>query len=63
MLFANLTIRLLASGHFRPGPSTNLAQLTAPRRTAASTSRSTNPLPLERISEAHDRVDPGARVA
>ena len=62
MLFANLTIRLLgsddfpprgeASGRDRPHDRSGRRVLTVPIA---------DPLPLERIAEAHDRVDAGTR--
>jgi NADPH2:quinone reductase len=58
MLFANLTIRLLGSDDF---PAAAKQQATADLMAAASDGalqvRIDEPLPLDRIAEAHDRVD------
>jgi NADPH:quinone reductase len=60
MLFANLTIRLLGSDDF---PTDVKRQAAADLTTAASESalpaQIADPLPLDRIAEAHDRVDAG----
>ena len=62
MLFANLTIRLLGSDDFpRPARQQAVADLTAAARAGALRIPIDEPLPLERIAEAHDRVDTGAR--
>ena len=62
MLFANLTIRLLGSDDF---PSTAkqqaAADLTAAAQQGALRIAIDQPLPLDRIAEAHDRVDAGGR--
>jgi NADPH2:quinone reductase len=62
MLFANLTIRLLGSDDF---PSEAKHQAATDLTTAAWEGALTvpigDPLPLERIAEAHDRVDAGTR--
>jgi len=62
MLFANLTIRLLGSDDF-PAEAKHqaAADLTAAARTGALRIPIDEPLPLDRIAEAHDRVDAGAR--
>jgi NADPH2:quinone reductase len=63
MLFANLTIRLLGSDDF---PAAAKHQATADLSAAASEGalrvRIDEPLPLDRIAEAHDRVDAGNRA-
>jgi NADPH:quinone reductase len=62
MLFANLTIRLLGSDDFPAGAKHRAAaDLTAAARTGALRIPIDEPLPLDRIAEAHDRVDAGAR--
>jgi NADPH:quinone reductase len=62
MLFANLTIRLLGSDDF---PAAAKQQATADLTTAAQQGALRvpfdEPLPLQRIAEAHDRVDAGTR--
>src|SRR4051812_23477787 len=62
MLFANLTIRLYGSDDF---PTTAKRQATADLTTAASEGALSiatgDPLPLDHIAEAHDRVDAGTR--
>jgi NADPH2:quinone reductase len=62
MLFANLTIRLLGSDDF---PATAKQQATADLNAAAQQGAlsvpTDEPLPLDRIAEAHDRVDTGTR--
>jgi NADPH2:quinone reductase len=62
MLFANLTIRLLGSDDF---PSAAKRQAAADLTTAAGEGAlsmpSGDPLPLDHIAEAHDRVDAGTR--
>jgi NADPH:quinone reductase len=62
MLFANLTIRLLGSDDF-PGAAKRQAavDLTTAAREGSLSMTSGDPLPLEHIAEAHDRVDTGAR--
>jgi NADPH2:quinone reductase len=61
MLFANVTLRLLGSDDFPPEAK---AQAAADLTTAAAAGALAvpigEPLPLERIAEAHDRVDAGA---
>lgn len=63
MLFANLTIRLLGSDDF---PATAKQQAAADLTTAARDGALhipiAEPLPLDRIAEAHDRVDSGTRA-
>src|SRR2546421_5739403 len=62
MLFANLTIRLLGSDDFPPAAKRQAAvDLTTAAREGALSIPSGDPLPLDRIAEAHDRVDAGAR--
>src|SRR5207302_1977996 len=60
MLFANLTIRLLGSDDFPPAAKRQAAiDLTTAARDGALSIPSDDPLPLDRIAEAHDRVDAG----
>ena len=62
MLFANLTIRLLGSDDFPPEAKHRAAaDLTTAAREQALSIPISDPLPLDRIAEAHDRVDAGAR--
>jgi len=62
MLFANLTIRLLGSDDFPPAARQQAsADLTAAAHEGALRIPIDDPLPLDRIAEAHDRVDAGAR--
>jgi NADPH2:quinone reductase len=62
MLFANLTIRLLGSDDFPPAAKRQAAvDLTTAAREGALSIPSHDPLPLDRIAEAHDRVDAGTR--
>jgi NADPH2:quinone reductase len=62
MLFANLTIRLLGSDDFPPEAKRRAAaDLTTAAREQALSIPVSDPLPLDRIAEAHDRVDAGAR--
>ena len=62
MLFANLTIRLLGSDDFPAATKHQAAaDLTAAARDGALRIPIDEPLPLDRIAEAHDRVDAGAR--
>ena len=62
MLFANLTIRLLGSDDFPPAAKRQAAiDLTTAARDGALSIPSDDPLPLDRIAEAHDRVDAGTR--
>ena len=62
MLFANLTIRLFGSDDFPLAAKRQAAaELTAAAREGALRILVGNPLPLDRIAEAHDRVDAGAR--
>jgi NADPH2:quinone reductase len=62
MLFANLTIRLFGSDDFPPAAKRQAAaELTTAAREGALRIPVGNPLPLDRIAEAHDRVDAGAR--
>ena len=62
MLFANLTIRLLGSDDFPPAAKRQAAaDLTTAAREGALSIPSSDPLPLDRIAEAHDRVDAGTR--
>jgi NADPH2:quinone reductase len=63
MLFANLTIRLLGSDDFAPAAKHQAAaDLTAAARDGALRIPIGEPLALDRIAEAHDRVDAGART-
>jgi NADPH2:quinone reductase len=58
MLFANLTIRLLGSDDFPAAAKHQAtADLSAATRDGALQVRIDEPLPLDRIAEAHDRVD------
>jgi NADPH2:quinone reductase len=62
MLFANLTIRLLGSDDFPAAAKRQAAvDLTTAAREGALSIPSGDPLPLDRIAEAHDRVDAGTR--
>jgi NADPH2:quinone reductase len=62
LLWANVTIRLLGSDDFPASTKREAAAaLTAAARDGALTLPIGEPLPLERIAEAHDRVDAGAR--
>jgi NADPH2:quinone reductase len=63
MLFANLTIRLLGSDDF-PAAAMHqaVADLNAAARDGALRIPIDEPLPLDRIAEAHDRVDAGTRA-
>jgi NADPH2:quinone reductase len=62
MLFSNLTIRLLGSDDFpREAKQQAAADLTAAARERALRIPIDEPLPLQHIAEAHDRVDVGAR--
>ncbi|MEA2217667.1 MAG: NADPH:quinone reductase [Solirubrobacteraceae bacterium] len=62
MLFANLTIRLLGSDDFPRAAKRQAADdLTTAARDGALAIATGEPLPLDRIAEAHDRVDAGTR--
>jgi len=62
MLFANLTIRLLGSDDFPVAAKRQAAtDLTKSAGEGALRIPIGDPLPLDRIAEAHDRVDAGAR--
>lgn len=62
MLFDNVTIRLLGSDDFpAEAKQQAAADLTAAARDGAVSIAIGAPLPLERVVEAHDRVDAGAR--
>ncbi len=62
MLFANLTIRLLGSDDFPAAAKHQAAAaLTTAARDGALSIPIGDPLPLEQIAKAHDRVDAGAR--
>jgi NADPH2:quinone reductase len=62
LLWANVTIRLLGSDDFPVAAKREAASaLTAAARDGALSIATGDPLPLERIAEAHDRVDAGAR--
>jgi NADPH2:quinone reductase len=61
MLFANLTIRLLGSDDFpHEAKQRAAAELTAAAQDGLRIPIN-DPLPLERIAEAHDLVDTGTR--
>ena len=62
MLFANLTIRLLGSDDF-PAAARHqaAADLTAAAQEGALRIAVGDPLPLDRIADAHDEVDAGPR--
>src|SRR4051795_3477273 len=62
MLFANLTIRLLGSDDFPQAAKRQAAaDLTTAARERALSIPIGEPLPLDRIADAHDRVDAGTR--
>src|SRR4051795_7272690 len=62
MLFANLTIRLLGSDDFPQAAKRQAAaDLTTAARERALSIPIDEPLPLDRIAEAHDRVDARTR--
>jgi NADPH2:quinone reductase len=62
MLFANLTIRLLGSDDFPAAAKSQAAvDLSTAARQRALSIPIADPLPLEQIAEAHDRVDAGTR--
>jgi NADPH:quinone reductase len=62
MLFANITIRLLGSDDFPAAAKHQAAtDLTTAARQGALSIPIGDPLPLEQIANAHDRVDTGAR--
>ncbi|MEA2349755.1 MAG: NADPH:quinone reductase, partial [Thermoleophilaceae bacterium] len=62
MLFANLTIRLLGSDDFpRAAKRQAAVDLTSAAREGALSIPIDDPLPLDQIAEAHDRVDAGTR--
>jgi NADPH2:quinone reductase len=62
MLFANLTIRLLGSDDFPPAAKRQAADaLSAAAREGALSIPIADPVPLDSIAEAHDRVDAGVR--
>ena len=62
MLFDNLTIRLLGSDDFPADAKQQAAaDLTAAASEGALSIPIGDPLPLDRIAEAHDRVDAGTR--
>ena len=62
MLFANLTIRLLGSDDFPPAAKRKAAaDLTVAAREGALWIPTGEPLPVDRIAEAHERVDSGTR--
>src|SRR5437763_10987043 len=62
MLFANLTIRLLGSDDFpRAAKRQAAVDLTTATREGALSMPTGDPMPLDRIAEAHDRVDAGTR--
>src|SRR5438874_6339502 len=62
MLFANLTIRLYGSDDFPLAAKRHaVADLTTAASEGALSIASGDPLPLDKIAEAHDRVDAGTR--
>ena len=62
MLFANLTIRLLGSDDFPAQAKRQAAKdLTAAAGAGALRVPIAEPLPLDRIADAHDKVDAGSR--
>jgi NADPH2:quinone reductase len=62
MLFANLTIRLYGSDDFPPAAKRQAAvDLTTAARDGALSIATGDPMPLDHIAEAHDRVDAGTR--
>ena len=62
LLWANVTIRLLGSDDFPAAVKREAANaLTMAARDGALSIPIGDPLPLDRIAEAHDRVDAGAR--
>jgi NADPH:quinone reductase len=62
MLWANVTVRLLGSDDFPVAAKREAASaLTTAAREGALSIRTGDLLPLDRIAEAHDRVDAGAR--
>lgn len=62
LLFENVTLRLLGSDDFAtPAKLQAVIDLTAAAGEGALRPRIGTPLPLERVAEAHDRVDAGAR--
>jgi NADPH2:quinone reductase len=62
LLWANVTIRLLGSDDFpRAAKREAASALTTAARDGALSIPIGDPLPLDRIAEAHDRVDAGAR--
>lgn len=62
MLFGNLTIRLLGSDDFPAAARQQAAaDLSAAANEAALRVPVDDPLPLDRIADAHDRVDANAR--
>jgi NADPH:quinone reductase len=62
LLWANVTIRLLGSDDFPVAAKREAASaLTTAARDGALSIPISDPLPLDRIAEAHDRVDAGAR--
>jgi NADPH2:quinone reductase len=62
MLFANLTIRLLGSDDFPRAAVRQAADdLTTAAREGALSIPIADPVPLDQIAEAHDRVDAGTR--
>ena len=62
MLFANVTVRLIGSDDFPAAAKSDAANdLTTAASEGKLAIAISEPLPLERIAEAHDRVDAGAR--
>lgn len=63
MLFDNVTIRLLGSDDFPAEAKQRAASdLTAAADAGALTVRTEDPLPLDHIAAAHDRIDAGTRT-
>jgi len=62
MLFDNMTIRLIGSDDFSPAWKQRAAQdLTDAARDSALSIKIGSPLPLDRVADAHERVDQGSR--
>jgi NADPH:quinone reductase len=62
MLFANVTVRLIGSDDFAVATERDAANdLTTAAADGKLSIAISDPLPLERIAEAHDRLDAGTR--
>ena len=62
MLFDNMTIRLIGSDDFSPAWKQRAAQdLNDAARDSALSIKIGSPLPLDRVADAHERVDQGSR--